>query len=77
MRKNCEAHSSQCSEPKRLEYHCVINPFFNETLEVCAYAQNIVLGKLSTIDLMRFKLTLPRWRSHLKILTYTKEKDGS
>lgn len=44
MRKNCAAYASQCSEPERLEYHCVINPFMNQTLEVCAYAQNIVLG---------------------------------
>lgn len=44
IRKNCEAHARQCSEPDKLEYHCVINPFINETLEVCAYAQNIVLG---------------------------------
>lgn len=54
MRKNCAAYASQCSEPERLEYHCVINPFFNQTLEVCAYAQNIVLGKFSfTIDLIQ------------------------
>lgn len=45
-RKNCAAYASQCNEPERLEYHCVINPFINQTLEVCAYAQNIVLGKL-------------------------------
>lgn len=44
MRKNCAAYASQCSKPERLEYHCVINPFMNQTLEVCAYAQNIVLG---------------------------------
>lgn len=44
VKKNCEAHARQCSEPERLEYHCVINPFINATLEVCAYAQNIVLG---------------------------------
>lgn len=43
-KKNCAAYASQCSEPERLEYHCVINPFINQTLEVCAYAQNIVLG---------------------------------
>lgn len=46
VKKNCEALASQCSEPERLEYHCVINPSINQTLEVCAYAQNIVLGKL-------------------------------
>lgn len=44
LKKNCEAHASQCSEPEKLEYHCVINPFINQTLEVCAYAQYIVLG---------------------------------
>lgn len=45
-RKNCATYANQCSEPERLEYHCVINSFINKTLEVCAYAQNIVLGKL-------------------------------
>lgn len=42
--KNCAANASQCAEPKRLVYHCVISPYVNQTLEVCAYAQNIVLG---------------------------------
>lgn len=45
MKKNCGAYASQCSEPEKIEYHCVINPFINETLEVCAYAQNIVLDQ--------------------------------
>lgn len=44
-RKNCETYASQCSDPKRLVYHCVINPYVNQTLEVCAYAQNIVHGR--------------------------------
>lgn len=44
-RKNCSAYASQCSEPDRLAYHCVLNPYANETLEVCAYVQNIVLGR--------------------------------
>lgn len=43
-RKNCTQYASQCSEPEKLEYHCVINPFINETLEVCAYGQNIISG---------------------------------
>lgn len=43
-RKNCSAYANQCDEPGRLEYHCVINSFINETLEVCAYKQNIVFG---------------------------------
>lgn len=44
-RKNCAAFANQCSKPKQLQYHCVINPFVNETIEVCAYAKNIVLGR--------------------------------
>lgn len=44
-RKNCSKHANQCDEPDRLVYHCLINPFVNETLEVCAYPQNIVHGK--------------------------------
>ncbi|XP_052690834.1 uncharacterized protein LOC128168734 [Crassostrea angulata] len=43
-RKNCTQYASQCSEPEKLEYHCVINPFINETLEVCAYGQYIISG---------------------------------
>lgn len=43
-RKNCAAHASNCSEPERLEYHCVINTFVNVTLEVCAYGKTIHLG---------------------------------
>lgn len=43
-RKNCSAHANQCNEPERFVYHCVINAYANQTLEVCAYAQNIVSG---------------------------------
>lgn len=42
--KDCAANASQCAEPERLVYHCVISPYVNHTLEVCAYAQNIVFG---------------------------------
>lgn len=44
-RKNCSAYASQCGEPNKLMYHCVINEYVNQTLEVCAYVQNIVLGR--------------------------------
>lgn len=44
-RKNCTAFATKCGGHRKLQYHCVINPFVNETVEVCAYAQNIVLGK--------------------------------
>uniref|UniRef100_K1QTY3 Uncharacterized protein n=1 Tax=Magallana gigas TaxID=29159 RepID=K1QTY3_MAGGI len=41
-RKNCTAYASQCHEPQRLVYHCVINEYANQTLEVCAYGRIIV-----------------------------------
>ncbi|XP_056013963.1 uncharacterized protein LOC125677203 isoform X3 [Ostrea edulis] len=44
-RKNCSAYADQCSQPDKLVYHCVINPFVNETMEVCAYWRNIVFGR--------------------------------
>lgn len=46
--KKCAAYASQCAEPERLVYHCVINPYVNQTLEVCAYPQNIVNGKCTS-----------------------------
>lgn len=41
---NCTAYANNCSEPRRLEYHCVINTSVNHTLEVCSYGQNILQG---------------------------------
>lgn len=46
--KKCDVPAKQCSEPERLVYHCVINPYVNQTLELCAYAQNIVGGKCTS-----------------------------
>lgn len=43
-RMDCAAYANQCFEPERLVYHCVINTFVNQILEVCAYAQNILQG---------------------------------
>lgn len=43
-RKNCAAYARQCKNPEKLVYHCVLNTYANMILEVCAYAQNIVLG---------------------------------
>lgn len=48
VRKKCDVHAKQCSEPERLVYHCVINPNINQMLELCAYAQNIVGGKCTS-----------------------------
>lgn len=44
-RKNCTAYASQCHEPQRLVYHCVINEYANQILEVCAYGRIIVSGR--------------------------------
>lgn len=44
VRKNCSASAGQCDQ-RKFVYHCVINTYVNETLEVCAYKQNILLGK--------------------------------
>lgn len=49
-RKRCDVPAKNCSEPERLVYHCVINPYVNQTLEVCAYAQNIVQGRIPIND---------------------------
>lgn len=46
--KKCDVPAKQCSEPERLVYHCVINPYVNQTLELCAYSQNIVGGKCTS-----------------------------
>ncbi|XP_078319287.1 uncharacterized protein LOC144620943 [Crassostrea virginica] len=42
--KNCPAYASKCDNPDKLMYHCVVNEYVNETLEVCAIQQNIVGG---------------------------------
>lgn len=44
-KKNCAAYAKQCDKAERLEYHCVINSFVNQTIEVCAYSRIIVLGR--------------------------------
>lgn len=44
LKKNCSAYANRCNEPEKFVYHCVINAYVNQTLEVCAYAQNIVSG---------------------------------
>lgn len=43
-RKNCAAYASQCAEPEKLVYHCVVDGYINQILEVCAYEEFIVLG---------------------------------
>lgn len=46
VRKNCSVYASHCDEPRSLVYHCVINAFVNQTLEVCAYSRIIVSGRI-------------------------------
>lgn len=44
-RKNCSAYANQCDKPEMLVYHCVINEYVTQTLEVCAYTRYIFSGK--------------------------------
>ena len=34
IQKNCSKYPNTCFKP--LEYHCLLNPYANESLEVCA-----------------------------------------
>lgn len=45
--KNCNimADQQRCSDAHKFVYHCVINEFQNETLEVCA-PQKLIAGIL-------------------------------
>lgn len=62
VRKTCDVPAKQCSKPERLVYHCVINPYVNQTLEVCAYAQNIVQGQCTSYDISG-NLIQENWRA--------------
>lgn len=61
-RKNCTAYANQCDEPNKLVYHCVINEYVNQTLELCAYPQNIVLGKCTSYAI-RGNVIQENWRT--------------
>ena len=43
-RKNCSRYAHHCTEPEKLLYHCVVNPYVNQTLEVCAIRKNMIGG---------------------------------
>ena len=43
--KNCSKYAHQCDNPDKFVYHCAVNPYINETLEVCAIQKTIVRGK--------------------------------
>lgn len=51
-RKNCFQYADQCDQPDKLLYHCVINPYVNQTLEVCAYVQNILWGYCAEYNIL-------------------------
>lgn len=52
-KKNCSriALQQDCSPVEQFQYHCVINGYRNETLEVCAPTR-IIFGKLLIIFFM-------------------------
>nr|XP_022289168.1 uncharacterized protein LOC111101134 isoform X6 [Crassostrea virginica] len=41
-RMNCSKYAHQCDNPDKFVYHCAVNPYINETLEVCAIQKTIV-----------------------------------
>ena len=43
--KNCEAHIQNCTTPQNFQYHCVMNEFESNLVEVCAPAYYINNGK--------------------------------
>ncbi|XP_061192242.1 uncharacterized protein LOC133200467 [Saccostrea echinata] len=51
-RKNCSSLAGLCPEPDRFVYHCVLNFFLNETLEVCAYGRRILLGRCTEYSIL-------------------------
>lgn len=52
-KKNCSriALQQDCSSVEQFQYHCVINGYRNETLEVCAPTR-IIFGKLLIVIFM-------------------------
>lgn len=54
-RKNCDKIATQqtCSDPEDFVYHCVINGFQNETLEVCA-PQKLEIGILINLHFVKY-----------------------
>lgn len=53
--KNCNITAAQqkCSEAEIFVYHCVIDWFENDTLEVCA-PQTLITGKLIDLHLVKY-----------------------
>lgn len=63
---DCAAYANQCFEPERLVYHCVINTFVNQILEVCAYAQNILQGLCTEFNI-RGNIIQPNVRANCTV----------
>lgn len=67
---NCNSIHQQCSEslgldPKKyiFQYHCLINSWMNDTIEVCALNQS-VLGKYLHFFLFKKKIIFSNWTSN-------------
>lgn len=74
-RKNCADYASQCDEPQRLVYHCTLNAFSNQTLEVCAYWKYIFQGILVFNSLNFFRHSLADSNSCLENGKFVTFKD--
>lgn len=53
--KNCKITAAQqnCSEADKFVYHCVIDGFENETLEVCA-PQKLITGIMIVLHFVKY-----------------------
>lgn len=56
-RKQCKrlAYIQTCSKPEKFKYHCVLNTWENETIEVCAperFSQGLSKYMLLFIDII-------------------------
>jgi hypothetical protein len=47
MTLNCESVRQNCTKPANFQYHCLLNEYANQSVEVCAIATNII-GKIKS-----------------------------
>lgn len=61
-RKHCQLTAAQqkCSEPETFVYHCVINGYGNETLEVCA-PRRLMIGNVFNLKTKHAWFYFFRW----------------
>lgn len=64
--KNCSAYAPLCNDSKTYVYHCVVNAYVNQTVEVCAIQWNMVGGNAILCQLRDSNDVVPVVISHKK-----------